>query len=876
MKMISPVKKVLALLLIILPHMTMLAQQPVSPLVASFEMHRLMKMETVFKLDWISLGPTLNSARVEAVQLDPEHPGTMYIAFGSGNLWKSVNHGISWKPIFEGQPSLGIGDFALAPSNPNIIYVGTGESLKKARNFTMPGTGIYRSDDAGETWRHLGLDDSWHIGEIAVHPHNPDIVLVSVLGHFWSKNENRGVFRTNDGGESWKQVLYNDDQTGANDIVISPSDPDILYASMWENNPGVSGPNSGVYRSSDGGKTWSARNIGLPQGYGTGRMGLAVSYTNPDKAYVLVDNRSNENDDAAEVYKTLDGGLHWERTHQEDLKIFSVIGWYFTDIYVSPANDDEIFALGVRLAHSADGGKTFAIMGGDVAHITPSAAHGLHLDHCELWIHPGNPDHLALGNDGGLYISYDRGKSWMHYNNIPAGEFYDITLDHQTPYQIYGGVQDDATVYGPPEEWNPAFPDRWKYLWIDAWNGGDGCVTQVDPEDPNTVYFSAQNGAARRLNMAIDSSTSIRPELPEEYGDSLRFNFVTPYFISAHHSKTLYHAGNFVFKSTDRGDHWELISGDLSLSSVETKKSTAAGALAESPLQPGLLYLGTDRGAFWVSQDDGLSWKEQSKGIPDNYILSICPSRFNKKRVYMAITGINYDDLGNYLYVSENYGENWRSLGSKLPDEPANVILEDPTNENILYAGMYRGVYISTDRGNQWSYLGKNMPAASIADMEIHEPSMDLIAATHGRGIYKMNIKPIQTGYSDKAGPEENHLFKIPAVHRPWQNDTRGKPDYRTLKKVPISFWLSTSQQVSLELMNPGNELVWSTRLDGQEGFNEIRWDLIYKREDSDQPYFIHYETFLESGSYSMQLLVGKDTLSRELIILDGKSPNLY
>ncbi len=279
---------------------------------------------------------------------------------------------------------------------------------------------------------------------------------------------------------------------------------------------------------------------------------MAVSYSNPDKAYALIDNRGES--PSSEVYKTENGGLLWERTHKEDLDIFSVIGWYFTDIYVSPENDNEIFGLGVRMGYSSDGGETFSLVGGRVSHITPSAAQGMHLDHCELWIHPENPNHLALANDGGLYISYDKGKSWMHYNNIPAGEFYDITIDTQNPYFIYGGVQDDATVFGPSTEWNPSFPDPWKYLWIDAWNGGDGCVTQVDPKDPNTVYFSSQNGAARRLDRSKDSSVSIQPRIKEGSEDTLKFNFVTPYFISPHQSNTLYHGGNFVFKSTDRGD----------------------------------------------------------------------------------------------------------------------------------------------------------------------------------------------------------------------------------------------------------------------------------------------------------------------------------
>ena len=862
-----------ALILLLSVHLSGSGQQPISPLVSSFEHHQLLRKNSTFRLDWIPLGPTVNSARAEAIQLDTDHPGTIYVAFGSGGLWKTVNHGITWNPIFEQMPSQGIGDIALAPSNSNILYVGTGESLKKARNFTMPGTGIYKSTDAGESWEHLGLNDSWQIGEIAVHPTNPDIVIVCVLGHFWSKNKNRGIYRSSNGGETWEQVLYLDDQTGANDVVFSPSNPDIVYASTWENNPGVMGEKSGVYRSADGGITWEAVSQGLPSGPMVGRIGVAVSYSNPDKAYALIDNRGES--PSSEIYKTENGGLLWERTHQEDLDIFSVIGWYFTDIYVSPENDNEIFALGVRLGYSADGGKTFSLLGGRVSHITPSAAQGMHLDHCELWIHPDNPNHLALANDGGLYISYDKGESWMHYNNIPAGEFYDITVDTQNPYFIYGGVQDDATVFGPSTEWNPSFPDPWKYLWIDAWNGGDGCVTQVDPKDPNTVYFSSQHGAARRWDRSKDSSVSIQPGFREGSEDTLKFNFVTPYFISPHQSNTLYHGGNFVFKSTDRGDQWEVISGDLSISSRPEKKALAMGALAESPLVKGKLYAGTDRGAFWVSNKDGAKWQERSEGIANHYIRSICPSRFRKERVYMAMTGLNNDTLECFLYATEDDGSHWKLITANLPNEPANVILEDPVNENILYAGLHRGVYLSTNRGESWSYLGLKMPVSSIADLEIHEPSMDLIAATHGRGIYKLNVKPIQEKYQPSSKLNETRLFDLPVSYRPWHNDSHKEANYRTLKKTAITFWLAEAQAVKFELYDSGNQLIWAKDMDGNEGFNQYRWDLVYQREESNLPYFIHYEKFLESGTYQFILKTKEGEYQRELVVKESTSPNL-
>jgi len=790
----------------------------------------------------------------------------MYVAFGSGNLWKTINNGLTWKPIFENQPALGIGDIALAPSNSDIIYVGTGESLKKPRNFTMPGTGVYRSDNAGETWTHLGLDDSWHIGEIVVHPTNPDVVYVAVLGHFWSTNKNRGVFRSVNGGKSWEHVLFVDDRTGANDIVISPTNPNILYASMWENNPVINGKNSGVYKSIDGGKTWKKSDNGFPTDDGKGRIGLAVSQTNPDKVYAFMDHRNKgEGKGAAEIYRSVDGGSSWKKTHDGELMFLSVVGWYFVDIYVAPDNDDEIFALGVRLAHSTDGGKTFSFIGGDVTHLFPSIADPLHLDHCELWINPQNSNHLALGNDGGFYVSYDKGQTWIHFNNIPAGEFYDISLDNKDPYTIYGGTQDDATVYGQAKEWNPKFFDGWKYLWIDPWSGGDGCITLVDPEDSNTIYFSSQEGGIRRMDLQTRLTTFVQPKLREDQ-PTLKYNFISPYILSPHDHNTLYLAGNFVLKSSNRGDDWQLISNDLSLSKDKNKQGLAAGALVASALQKDLIYMGTDRGAFWVTLDGGKTWEERSEKLPNNYIRCITPSKYKASRVYITLSGINYDDLNVYVYKSEDYGKTWEPIMGDLPHEVAYVIKEDPTYESILYLGLYRGAYISTDRGQSWGMLGKGMPAISVADIEIDQKSQDLVAATHGRGMYKLNLRPIHEAYLSNVS--DVYLFEIPSIAAPIYNGDMNGVDYRKLEKLPLTFWVSSPGEATLRILDKDGKTIWSRNQKATTGYNQYRWDLVVKKVESPMPYFIHYNEFIKNGSYVVELVMGDKISRRDLNIL--------
>lgn len=855
------------LILLFLPLAGLYPQESSNPLLKSYEQYLRLKESSRYNMEWISLGPVFNSARGEAVQGVPGNPSTFYVAFGSGNLWKTTDNGLSFKPIFENQPVQGIGDIAISRSNPSTIWLGSGESLKKARNFTMPGAGVFKSDDGGETWSHKGLESTWHIGEIALHPENNQIAYVAALGHFWSTNPERGIYMTRDGGDTWDHVLYIDDKTGGNDIVVSPSDPDIIYASMWENNPGISGANSGVYKSSDGGFTWHRLEGGLPSGKGTGRIGLAVSDSDTNIVYALVDNLNRDKNLAAEVYKSSDGGVSWKRTHSDDLLIFPGIGWYFADIYLNPHNDNEVFALGVRMAHSLDGGKTFSNVGGDIYHLNPNQATFLHLDMCELWIDPSVDGRLLLVNDGGIYQSYNNGESWLHHNNIPAGEFYDISVDNQEPYLVYGGVQDDASVYGPSSEWSPQFSDGWDYVWLDAWAGGDGCVTFPDATDPNTVYFSSQNGAARRKNMNEDHSVSIRPRLPEGHKGEQVYAFVAPYFASEHNSNTLYHAGNYIFKSEDKGDSWDLISPDLSESKHKEGSSTTVTAIAESPLIQGLLYAGTDGGLMWTSVDDGETWTAGKTELPPYYIRSIAPSAFSESRVYIAITGLNNDRLDNWLFVSEDRGETWKSISSDLPDEPANVIIEDPVNENILYAGLYRGVYISTDRGESWSLLGDKMPAVAVADLVIQKPTMDLVAGTHGRGIYKLNLDPVHKLFDDENGMAADRIFAIKPAMLPKRNDTHRDVELTSMKKYEITFWLMEGKDVKLELLNESGT-IWNHEFHGRKGLNQYRWDLVTGVKDNQLPYFIHYLEFPEPGEYELRITGEGISLSTKMEII--------
>ena len=457
----------------------------------------------------------------------------------------------------------------------------------------------------------------------------------------------------------------------------------------------------------------------------------------------------------------------------------------------------------------------------------------MHLDHCELWINPENPNELWLANDGGVYHSHDKGESWLHLNNIPTGEFYDIELSQSEPYQIYGGTQDDATVVGLANEFNPNEKDPWKYLWIDAWSGGDGCITLVDPNDPNIVYFSMQNGAARRMDLAQNKSKSIRAKFPKASKIELEYNFISPYFLSPHNSNTMYMGSNYMLKSENRGDKWELISPNL-IEERGKENEIAAGAIAESKLEEGLLYFGTDRGGFWALENEKSGWTDRSAGLPSNYIRSIFPSAHNSDRVYVQLSGLNYDDLGAYLYVSEDRGESWKSIVGNLPNQPINVVVEDPFYEGVIYAGTMRGVYVSLDGGGHWKSLGNKMPDVSIGDIVIHESTKDLIVATHGRGIYKLNLTPFYLAHEYQI--DKPYLFELPTSNYPKTRDTHSDIDKASLDKVNISFYLNDAQKVGLEVMNSQDSVLWGQEIVAKKGLNQFRWDKQLSKQQAINP----------------------------------------
>jgi photosystem II stability/assembly factor-like uncharacterized protein len=726
----------------------------------AWRQHVELERTSPFKhLKWRALGPTRQGGRIEAIACPPGYGTTIYLGVGSGNLWKTTNNGITWTPIFENESTFTIGDVAVSTSDPNIVWVGTGETQPRHSGYSYAGTGVFKSADAGATWTHMGLTDTHHIGKVLIHPANPDIVYVAAIGHFWTDNAERGLFRTVDGGRAWKAVLAINDQTGVVDVVMDPEDPSMLYASAWQKTRfEMAGRHSGIYKSTDAGDNWRRLEGGLPKDVPLGRSNLAACPSNPSVLYAFIDNHAPSDTDqkivGGEVYRSDDKGRTWKRTHESSLyQVFGPYGWKFTDIHVCPRDANDLFIMGTRMYHSTDGGRTFERISEKIVRLHDHKTTGMHLDHHELWIDPLNPDRLLLGNDGGLFMSYDHGQNWLHVNNLPIGEYYTIHVDMDMPYNIYGGTQDNASHMGPgTAKLEDTKPDHWQQIFLDRWGGGDGFVTLPDPTDRRFVYYEHQHGDIYRKKLGGSILTGAAEDSrirPRSVAGSPRYRFgwYTPFVISHHDPFTLYAGGNKLLKSANRGKEWTEISPEFAADPGEGSRGKAplgvVSSLSESRLKPGLIYVGLDNGQIHVTQNEGAAWKQIDGGLPNKWVSRVIASRHKPGTVYVSFTGYREDDFEKYLYMSDDYGENWSSIATTLPSESINVVREDPRDENVLYVGTDLGVYVTVDRGATWHSLCNNLPTTPVHDMAVHPRDHDLVIATHGRSVFLLDITDI-------------------------------------------------------------------------------------------------------------------------------------
>jgi len=719
----------------------------------AWEQHVELQEESIFKdLQWRCVGPAYCGGRIETIACPAGYTSTIYVGAGAGNLWKSENNGTTWKPIFENESTFAIGAVAVAPTDPNIVWVGTGEVLMARSSYA--GTGVFKSIDGGASWRNMGLAETYHIARVLIDPRDPDTVYVAAIGHNYTQNEQRGLFKTTDGGKTWDKILYVSERTGCVEVIMDPRDNQTLYAVMWERdrkawNNIVAGADSGVYRSRDGGKTWKRLTGGLPSGEHVGRIGLAIAPSNANVMYALVDNHqprpNGKRRIGGEVYRSQDGGESWVKAHEEPLP--TAIGYDFCLIRVSPDDENQIYVLGNYLLTSRDGGRTYTRNQGQIVNLRPHGSRVIHLDHHDMWIDPLNPDRLLNGTDGGLYMSYDRGKTWLRVNNFPIAEVYAVSVDMAEPYNVYVGTQDNAAMMGPGNyTLDDDGAEPWRHIYLDPWGGGDSYFTWVDPVDNNIIYYEHQFGDMRRKDMRTGQSKSIRPR-PQEGEHPLRFNWMTPFFTSHHDPATLYCGTNKLFKSTARGDHWRCISPDLSTQpGPERQGNVPFGTIttvSESILQQGLIYVGTDDGNLHVTTDDGATWTPINQGLPSKWASRVHASQHELGTVYASFTGYRNDDFEAYLYASDDFGRTWKSIRSNLPSESVNVVGEDPREKDILYVGTDLGVYVSLDRGANWISLCNGLPTTPVHDLVVHPREHELIIGTHGRGVFVLDASDI-------------------------------------------------------------------------------------------------------------------------------------
>lgn len=734
-----------------------------------------------------NLGAFRISAWVGSIAV-PEKPGdehryTWYIGPRSGGVWKTVNNGTTFTCISDEFGVSTVGDIAVAPSNPDILWVGTGDVFNARSSYY--GNGIWKSVDAGKSWKHMGLEKTRHISRVLIHPENPDIVYVASMGGLFSRCEERGVFKTTDGGKSWTRLFFIDDETGVIDLAINRKNPEILYAvayekvrTAWTFEPG--GERSRIYRTINGGKDWKMLTTGLPTGP-LGRIGIDIHRADPDILVAVVQNlnpkpgydpskqppfdvftdRSLDHVIGGEVYRSTDAGDSWEKISNPAVDVSGKAAYSFNKIYIDPVDPEKIYIVGVGMFYTLDGGKTWPVGRNQDRFRTNFG------DNRSFWINPEDPKHILLGSDGGIYTTWDGGLTMNHHYQLPLGEIYNVEVDNAEPYNIYIGLQDHETWKGPSNSWSGQV-NLADWVIVGMW---DGMYCRVDPQDNRWLYFTTQFGSHHRVDQLRGERVSIAP-VPPAGADPYRYTWVTPLVLSPHNSSILYTGGEKLLRSFNRGDTWEEISPDLT--DNDRVKIGGTGhimyctitTISESPVKPGVIWVGTDDGHVHVTTDHGCNWYEVTDhltrlGAPaDRWVMSVFASWHDAGTAYVAKNGFHNDDNKTYLYKTTDYGKSWSDISSNLPDSPVNVIFEDRKNPNLIFTGNDRGVFVTLNGAVSWQPLRSNMPPVVVRDLTIHPRENDLIVGTYGRAAWITDISPLQQ-FSPDVEKSEFHLFEV-------------------------------------------------------------------------------------------------------------------
>jgi photosystem II stability/assembly factor-like uncharacterized protein len=796
-------------------------------------------------LTFREIGPATPSGRIDDLAVLESNPSVFYVATATAGVWKTTNHGTTFEQVFDSPTTSSIGDIAIAPNDANLIWVGTGENNN--RQSSSWGDGVYKSGDGGRTWSHAGLRESKSIARIIVDPMDYSTVYVAALGNLWGAGGERGVYKTTDGGTTWTRVLHVDDGTGATELVMDPSNNQVLYAATYQRRRATwgfngGGPGSAIYKTSDAGRTWTKLTRGIPEGP-LGRIGLDVYRKNPNVVYARI-----EHEKESGVYRSDDAGASWTK-----LSSVNPRPMYFSQIRIDPQSDHRIYVLGVQLHVSDDGGKTFRSDG----------AGRIHVDHHAMWINPDDPNMVIIGNDGGVSISYDRSRTWVWMPNLPLAQPYHVSYDMQVPYHVCAGLQDNNTWCGPSQVRNEhgIANDDWYII-----GGGDGFQAQMDPSDARILYAESQDGRMNRVDRVTNERKNIRPEAPEGE-DPYRWNWDTPMRISQHDPATVFVAGNRLFKSADRGHSWKAISPDLttntdretlSLMGVVAKEFKIAkhdgvqsyGNLvqfAESPRRAGIYYTGSDDGVVSVSRDDGASWKNVTAAFPGlpkhTYVSELIASRFDDGTAYATFDGHRTNEWGTYVYVTTDFGSSWRSIAGDLPKgQVVRTIAEDLKNQAVLYLGTEAGLFVTTDRGAHWTRVKANLPTMPISEITLHPRENDMLLATHARGIWILDdLAPFQQ--FARAQQTDAFVFEPEAVAQRRPSSERMKDfegDRQFLGANPpngatIAYYLkSGAKDVTLAVRDASGAVVRELSGDATKdarkaGVNLLAWDLRVK-----------------------------------------------